>query len=629
MLDALRRGVGTWVAKVFIGLLVMSFAIWGISDVFTGFGNNSVAQVGDTEISSLEFETAYRRQLDNLSQQLNQPITPEQGAAFGIPTQVLSQLLAEAALNDVASNLKLGVSDEAIVRTIQENPAFRGINGAFDRSRLAMVLRNAGISEDEFVLLQQDLAERQQLIEALVGDLIAPEAVVTAFHNHITEERRISYLRIDESNLDEIPTPTDEELKSYFEDNIDRYRAPEYRQVNYLEITPKKIANPSLLTEEQVREEYERIKDRYQLPEQRRVLQMPFPTLEEAETAAAELQGNKTFEDLLSERSLEIADVDLGMMGRAGFLDDTIAEAAFQLNEGETSGAVEGRFTNVILKVQEIQPESVEPFEEVADEIRSALAEDLAADEIYDLYNEIEDARAGGSSFNEVAERFDLDLVQSPLFDQSGQNPDEQAVDLPVKQDLIAATFDSDVGIENDPINIGRNGYLWFEVARVDPERERSLEEVRAKVVADWTAHREAEQLKELSEEILAEIEAGKTLEAVATARELTVQNADGLTREQPNELIGAEALQAIFSGPVGTTAEVSAQDGSRLVLEVTDTTTPAQFTESPQMRNMTSQLSADLQNSLVSQFIARVEQEAGVRVNQTLFNQISGMAAQ
>lgn len=629
MLDALRRGVGTWVAKVFIGLLVMSFAIWGISDVFTGFGNNSVAQVGDTEISSLEFETAYRRQLDNLSQQLNQPITPEQGAAFGIPTQVLSQLLAEAALNDVASNLKLGVSDEAIVRTIQENPAFRGINGAFDRSRLAMVLRNAGISEDEFVLLQQDLAERQQLIEALVGDLIAPEAVVTAFHNHITEERRISYLRIDESNLDEIPTPTDEELKSYFEDNIDRYRAPEYRQVNYLEITPKKIANPSLLTEEQVREEYERIKDRYQLPEQRRVLQMPFPTLEEAETAAAELQGNKTFEDLLSERSLEIADVDLGMMGRAGFLDDTIAEAAFQLNEGETSGAVEGRFTNVILKVQEIQPESVEPFEEVADEIRSALAEDLAADEIYDLYNEIEDARAGGSSFNEVAERFDLDLVQSPLFDQSGQNPDEQAVDLPVKQDLIAATFDSDVGIENDPINIGRNGYLWFEVARVDPERERSLEEVRAKVVADWTAHREAEQLKELSEEILAEIEAGKILEAVATARELTVQNADGLTREQPNELIGAEALQAIFSGPVGTTAEVSAQDGSRLVLEVTDTTTPAQFTESPQMRNMTSQLSADLQNSLVSQFIARVEQEAGVRVNQTLFNQISGMAAQ
>ncbi|OKL43524.1 SurA N-terminal domain-containing protein [Pseudovibrio exalbescens] len=629
MLDALRRGVGTWVAKVFIGLLVMSFAIWGISDVFTGFGNNSVAQVGDTEISSLEFETAYRRQLDNLSQQLNQPITPEQGAAFGIPTQVLSQLLAEAALNDVASNLKLGVSDEAIVRTIQENPAFRGINGAFDRSRLAMVLRNAGISEDEFVLLQQDLAERQQLIEALVGDLIAPEALVTAFHNHITEERRIAYLRIDESNLDEIPTPTDEELKSYFEDNIDRYRAPEYRQVNYLEITPKKIANPSLLTEEQVREEYERVKDRYQLPEQRRVLQMSFPTLEEAETAAAELQGNKTFEDLLSERDLEIADVDLGMMGRAGFLDDSIAEAAFQLNEGETSGAVEGRFTNVILKVQEIQPESVEPFEEVADEIRSALAEDLAADEIYDLYNEIEDARAGGSSFNEVAERFDLDLVQSPLFDQSGQNPDEQAVDLPVKQDLIAATFDSDVGIENDPINIGRNGYLWFEVARVDPERERSLEEVRAKVVADWTAHREAEQLKQLSEEILAEIEAGKTLEAVATARELTVQNADGLTREQPTELIGAEALQAIFSGPVGTTAEVSAQDGSRLVLQVADTTTPAQFTESPQMRNMTSQLSADLQNSLVSQFIARVEQEAGVRVNQTLFNQISGMAAQ
>ncbi|MDD7908597.1 SurA N-terminal domain-containing protein [Pseudovibrio exalbescens] len=627
MLDALRKSVGTWFAKVLIGLLVISFAIWGIADVFTGFGNTSVAKVGDTEISSMEFEDAYRRQLDNLSRQLGQPITPEQGAAFGIPTQVLGQLIGEAALNDVATGLSLGVSDEAVIKTIQENPAFSGINGGFDRSRLAMVLRNAGISEDEFVVRQQAQAERLQLIDALVGGMVAPEALVKAFNHYSTEERKVAYLQLTNEILGDIGEPTEEELNAFFSDRISSYRAPEYRQVRFIEVTAEKIAQPEALTEEQVREEYERVKDRYQVQEQRRIYQLSFPSVEEAEAAAAEIAGGKSFEDIMAERNVDVSDVDLGLLGRAGFLDDTIGEAAFALAEGEVSPVIEGRFTTVLLKAVEINAADVQPLEEVADEIRTDLAQDIAADEIFDIYNEVEDARAGGSTFEEIAERFSLELVDAPAFDQSGRGLDEQQADLPARNELIAAAFNSDIGVENDALNIGRDGYLWFEVTAVTPERDRELSEVRDRVIKDWTAYRQAELLKQTSEEVLAEVNSGKSLDDVATERSLTVKSASGLLREQMTEVMGAEALNAVFSGPVGTKAEVAAQDGSRLVLEVTDITTPAMFEDSAPVRNLASQLSADLQNSLIGGFVDRVEQEAGVQVNQALFNQVTGVS--
>lgn len=132
MLDALRNSVGTWFAKLLIGLLVLSFAVWGIADVFTGIGSTSVATVGDKEIPAEDFQRAYAREIDQLSRRVGQPITQEQAAAFGVPAQVLGRLIAEVTLDQEAAKLRIGVSDEAIIKTIQETPAFQGVNG-YDR----------------------------------------------------------------------------------------------------------------------------------------------------------------------------------------------------------------------------------------------------------------------------------------------------------------------------------------------------------------------------------------------------------------------------------------------------------------------------------------------------------------
>ncbi|MCV0426092.1 MAG: SurA N-terminal domain-containing protein, partial [Roseibium sp.] len=171
MLDALRKGAGTWIAKLFIALLIFSFAIWGVTDFLQGFGQNTAAKVGTTEVSLLDFDRTYRQDLNRLSQQLGRPLTPSEGAALGIPQQSLGKLIAEAAMNNTAQNLMIGLSDAQLASIIQSDPAFQGFGGSYDRNRLQQVLQANGYREDEYVVQRRLIAERSQLAEGIAGGL--------------------------------------------------------------------------------------------------------------------------------------------------------------------------------------------------------------------------------------------------------------------------------------------------------------------------------------------------------------------------------------------------------------------------------------------------------------------------
>src|SRR6185312_3923456 len=107
MLEAMRRGAQTRVAKLLFAILVFSFGIWGVADVFRGWGRGYVAKVGHTEISAEEFRRSYQDDLDRISRQTKQHITPEQGHAFGLDRQVLAQMLAGTAIEEHAKQLGL------------------------------------------------------------------------------------------------------------------------------------------------------------------------------------------------------------------------------------------------------------------------------------------------------------------------------------------------------------------------------------------------------------------------------------------------------------------------------------------------------------------------------------------
>src|SRR5579884_759341 len=135
MLQGLRTASQSWYGRailaIVMGFIVVSFAIWGIGDIFRGFGSGKLAQVGSIDISSQEYRNAYQNQLQRIQRQARRAITNEEARAIGLDREVLSQLVAQAALDQKARQLGLAMGEEELAKTILNDANFKGPNGQF------------------------------------------------------------------------------------------------------------------------------------------------------------------------------------------------------------------------------------------------------------------------------------------------------------------------------------------------------------------------------------------------------------------------------------------------------------------------------------------------------------------
>ena len=238
-----------------------------------------------------------------------------------------------------------------------------------------------------------------------------------------------------------------------------------------------------------------------------------------------------TFEDLVKAAGKTMADVQLGTFAKAQVPDPAIAEAVFKLGANEVSQPVAGSFGTVLLRVTEITPEVVKPLTEVAAEIRKELAVAEATRILLDAHDSYEDARAGGATLAEAAAKLNLKVVTVDAIDRQALRPDGTIVnDLPESPELLKQAFETEVGIENPAINIGSTGYVFYEVQGVTPARDRTLDEVHDKVVADWKS---AEAEKRLDAKASGTCQAGQgRRRARCHCRRAQAREADQARRE-------------------------------------------------------------------------------------------------
>jgi peptidyl-prolyl cis-trans isomerase D len=348
-----------------IAALVIAFAVWGVSDVFTGFRSDTVAKVGRTSISIADFQRQYDTAKRQFGQQIGRPITDDQARVFGIPQQVLSQLVSNATLDDAARSLGLGISNKTLASQIADDPAFKGPNGTFDRLQFNQVLQSAGYTEAQYVSYLRSTYLRQQIANGLGGGAMVPDAYLQALHEYQSDKRAISYVIVTPAMAGDIGTPTDADLQKYFEAHKADWKAPEYRAVSYVAMTPADLAKPEEVSDEEAKKSYDSQAARFTTPEQRKVEQIVFKDKADADAAAAALAGGKTFDDLIAERNLKPADVDLGLVTRDKLIDEAVADAAFGMAEPGVSGVIAGRFGPVMVRVSQNQPQVVKGFDEV------------------------------------------------------------------------------------------------------------------------------------------------------------------------------------------------------------------------------------------------------------------------
>ncbi|MEX3009075.1 SurA N-terminal domain-containing protein [Hoeflea sp. TYP-13] len=616
MLDALRNSAKSWVVKLFLLLLVLSFGVWGISGtVFQGAGN-SVVTVGDTRVTPIEFRLAYDRQVANLSRQFGTRLTREQARAMGIENQVLIQVAMNAALDEQSRRMNLGLSEGRLATLIAEDPIFQGIDGRFDRSTFSNLLRNVGISEEEFVVSQENTAIRSQIVEAISDGYKAPKTLLQAVNQFDNETRTLDYVVLNPDIVGTIAEPTDEEIKTYFEDNKTAYRAPEYRKIAYVTLRASDLADPAAVADESVRSDYETYADRYRTPETRTVEQLSFANDDAAKAAADKLAAGESFEDVVAAESKTMNDVLLGTFERQAIPDQAIADAAFAISPaGATSGVVEGTFGPVILRVTAITPENTKSFEEVEDSIRNDLALVEAENILLDVHDAYEDARAGGETLEEAAKKQKLTPVIIDAVDRTAQTPDGEILrDLPESRRLLAEVFDTDINVESAPINLGADGFMWYEVQDITPARDRTLDEVRTRAIDDWKREQAATALGKLATELQKRVKDGEELSAVAADQGLVTETKYNMKRRDEDAVLGTAAVNAAFAGPEGLVAVADDAGGtSKILMQVSSVSTP-DASEVASLQPGTDQaLSRRMGDDMLTQAISLMQTDFGV----------------
>jgi peptidyl-prolyl cis-trans isomerase D len=626
MIEAMRNHATGWVAKILIGLLAISFAVWGIADVFRPAQNNVLATVGDQEVTTERFERNFDRQVRAFGERAGTNITAEQARAIGLDREVLNQMLNGAALDNQAARLDLRLADAYVAKTIAENPAFHDASGQFSPERFRQVLQANGLGELEVIHSERDAMISNSIIDAVSAEPPVPSTLTEIAWLHRNEQRDARWFSLKADTV-AVPEPSDGELKAWFEANQAKFTIPDRRSAALIEVTPATVAATIDVPEADVRAEYDRRRETLGEPEKRRILQIPFPNAAEAKTARERIASGTSFEDVAKERGLKDTDMLLGELARSQVIDPAVAEAAFALPANEVSQPVAGKLSTFLVKVAAITPGRTPSFDEARAGLAGEIASERARDQIIDLHGRIEDARAGGKTFEELAQEFSLKLRTVGPMSRDGRDAQGLDIkDLPERDALISAIFASDTGVENDPVSTADDGFVWFDVREVTTASLKPFDEVKGEVIEGWKTQKRREGVLAAAQAMVKRLEQGARLDDLAQEAGRTVNQAQGLKRTESNETFDPAAVQALFAAPPTGFATVLEPDGSGAKVMQSMPVMQAPFNAtSEEAKAIERVLGQRLAGDLSSLYLQDLQKTFGVKLNEDLWRKLAG----
>ena len=625
MLDSLRKTASGIVGFGIIGLLVIAFAVWGIADIFTGFSDDTVAEVGDQKIDAATFEREFRMEIDRLSERLGQPLTREQAVRFGGDRMALSRLVAVMSLDEAAGDLGLAIGDEAVGRDIVSDPNLHGAFGRFDRDLFRQLLRQNGIPEERFIEQRRKGMMRAQLSGVVEAGIPVPEVLVETMLRFREETRTAGYIILPPSLVTDIPAPSEEDIVSLYEAGASAFTLPETRDFAIMEIEPSDLLETISVSDEQLQAAYAERRGEYDVPERRELIQITFPSEADANGALARLRDGAAISSIADELGLDESDFDLGSVTRDDLLSPDLADAAFGAEAGVWTEPVRGPLGWAIFRTGSIEAGRPSTFEGVREQLLATLKLELAREQIYDTQNAIEDARAGGETLESISERFGIEVRRFSGVTSQGQTRDGKTVELPDLPGLLDAVFKNMEGDQIPPLDTGKEGYYWIEINNITPSARKPLEEVRTEVVNVWTAQQRAAALEELAQTLAERGNAGESFEKIAGELDRSMLTVPGIQRYAQNDTFSRTAVTKMFAVPEGsfTWGPVGLGD-SLILMQVRSVRTPDAAKGSESYEKARADLTDSIGADMLQTFVIGYQNEAGVSVNQRLLQRLT-----
>lgn len=623
MLDSLRRHATGWVAKVLFAILILSFAVWGIGDIFLGpRDGGALAEVGGADVTTREVTNEFENRWREMQQQFGSNLDRRTAVSLGLLNQALDSVIARRLVDAHGRDLELTAADRTIAEMIRNDPNFQG-PGGFERERFDFFLRSMGMSEQDYIEAMRAEIVRNRLVGSITAPLAVPKTMAQKLYDYRNEQRRGRMLLV-RSDAVTVEAPSEEVLAKHLAEHAKAYEAPETRSATLVVLRPEDVLDEIEISDADIRAAYDNRIDQYRTPEQRRLEQLLAST-EDAIRKAAEMVGaGQSFAAVAGTMQAQgVERTELGPLAQ-GDLPEGLDAAAWKLPEGGVSEPLQSPFGWHLLRITHVEPEKTQPFDSVKEQLRRELALERATDRLPDFATQLDDEIAAGTPLDAAAQQLGLDVLKLERFDRTGHTPQKErlATDR-LTSEILQAIFAAGPNETSLLQQAADGSYYMFRVDAVAPARERPLAEVREEVETAW---REAEQRRRAharAEELRKQVTSPAALEELV-GKEAGVEllSVGPVTRDESGTLQGLNqaAIEAMFAIKPGEVAADVVDVPGGTVIVATDEVLPAEANEL-----LVSGIEAALVNTLRAELLRSYE--AALRQRYTVSVDQSAMA--
>ena len=606
-----KKSVGQTAMWIIMALLILGLGGFGVTN-FSGT-LDSVGSVGDREIDIDTYARSLQQELRGIEAQTGQSLSFEEAQQMGLVDATLSRMITNAAFEAEADRLGISVGDDTLAAQVRQIQAFQGPDGQFDREAYRFSLERAGMSEARFEDQLRHETARTILQGAVVAGQVMPPAYADTLVRYISEERDVTWALLDESSLDEpVPAPTEDEVKAFYEANIDRYMIPERKQITYAWLDPEMLIDQIEVDAAQLDKAYEARRAEFERPARRLVERLIYPDTDTAQQAADRLSGGEAdFDTLVEDRGLELADIDMGDvterdLGAAG-------AAVFAAQSGEVVGPLDTDLGPALFRINGVFPEENTDPEDAREIVRQDLVADQARRQVETRTEAIEDMLAGGATLEDLAQETDMQLGEIAWF--AGLKEGIAAYD---GFDDAAATLED--GAYPELLRLTDGGIFAMRLEGVQPAEPAPLDEVRDRVAASWETEQTLTRLREKAASIKDRLAEAATFESLG----LEPQTETGMTRN--GSVLGTteaftEAAFGLSEGEVAVTEGFNTVQVLRLdAVRVPD----MENGQASQLVNgLQAQAAQSVAQDLYRAFSTDIRNRAGVRIDQNALNAV------
>ncbi|WP_332060397.1 peptidylprolyl isomerase [Bartonella sp. CB74] len=624
MLDVIRNATKSWIARTFLAILLLCFILlWGVPQLHTQDERDLITS-GKSTATIDDYRLALADQSAHLARTFyfGRMFTPNEMQQYKIPAFVFSQLQQDVLFDEQARKMKISLSKDAIAHIIGADNMFQK-NNVFNPNLFHNYLQQLHVSENNFLDYYAKKEKRNQLILASLSGMKAPDLFYKALALYQEETRIADYLIIDLKEKATIANPDQEILQKWFEIHKNQFRVPEYRTVSLLSMKLSEFIKPKDISLDEVKTYYTQNASHFIDPEKRIIEELRFSTREAADNAAKKIADGLNFDDLVKAEKKTLNEITKGPLTK-NELPNYLGSEVFELKQGQVSAVINDLQGPVIIRVTHIAPSSPIPFEKVEETIRQTLAKNRAADDIRNNYTAIENARFEGASLKELADQYQLSL-RTLTLDKTGKTIEGTVLtDLPQKDILLNSIYQSNEGTDLDPLSFQEGGYLWYKVDTIIPARDKTLEEAKQEVLAQWKNEEIQRLLDEKAKDVLKQLNEGKNLDFLAHELGVTKQTTQALRRQDSSEILGSEGVKALFLGPKDYYGIVKGLDPTnRIVYQVKTVTIPENITAHTLSPDIRTNIDKMMREDLKLEMLKVANKEHPLKINSTNYHQI------